>query len=77
MPALAIVADLDVLGDLSPSLLTGFIASMVHQFIVQCTPKAFHRRSVVAVAPAQHRGVHAELHQQRLVVLGTIQGASI
>jgi len=57
MASLAVAEDLDVLGDLMPSLLTGFVAPMVQQFVVKRAPKAFHRRIVVAVAPADIEGV--------------------
>jgi hypothetical protein len=63
MPSLAVVEDLDVLRDRSLSLLPGCRALMMHEFILQCSLKAFHRRIVVAIAPARYRGAYGELLQ--------------
>lgn len=52
IPSLAVVDNLDVLRDLSLSLLPGCRALMMYEFILQCPLKAFHRRIVVAIAPA-------------------------
>ena len=39
MPPLTVIEDLDVLRDLAPSLLTGLVATMMHQLILQRPPK--------------------------------------
>ena len=67
----------DVLRDLAPGLLPRLIALMVHEFILQRAPKAFHRGIVVAIAFPTHRHGHAKLAQPSLIVLGTILGPAI
>src|SRR5689334_6178070 len=74
MSPLPVVEHLDVLRDLAASVLTGLVAPVMHQLILQCPPETLHRRVVIAVAlPAHGRG-HAELPQLLLIVLSTILG---
>jgi len=77
MPPLAVVEHLDVLRNLSPSLLPRIISPMVHQLIFQCPPETLHRRVVIAIALPAHGGDHAELPQLILIVVGTILGATV
>ena len=77
MPSLAVVEDVNVLGDLALSLVTGFIAAMMHQFILERAPETLHRRVVIAVPPARHRGAQAELLQPGLVGMRAILGSAI
>ena len=74
MPPLTVVKQLDVLRDLSPSLLSRRISPMVHQLIFQGPPETLHRRVVRAIAIPAHGGNHAELPQLILIVVGTILG---
>jgi len=50
----AVVEDLDVCRDLALGLLAGREATVMHQFSLQRTPTAFHRRVVPTVALATH-----------------------
>ena len=69
MPPLTVtvIEDLDVLRDLAPSLLTGLIATMMHQLILQHSPETLH----------PHGWDHAELPQRCLIHLGTILSPAI
>ena len=77
MPPLAVVEDFDVLGDLANRLLPRFVASVVDEFIFECSPEAFHRRIIVAISPAAHGCFHAELLDQSLVFVRAILAAAI
>ena len=77
MLPLAVVEHLDVLRNLSPSLLPRMISPMMHQLIFQCPPETLHRRVVIAIALSAHGGDHAELPQLILIVVGTILGATV
>lgn len=54
MPPLMVIEDLDVLRDLAPRLLTGLVATMMHELILQRPPATLHRRVVMAIAPPTH-----------------------
>lgn len=77
MPPLTVIEDLDVLRDLSPSLLPCRISPLVDQLIFQCPPETLHRRVVIAIALPAHGGNHAELPQLILIVVGTILGPTV
>jgi hypothetical protein len=77
MPPLAVVEHLDVLRKLSSSLLTGLVAPMMHQLILQGPPATLHRRVVRAIALPAPGGDHADLPQLLLIVVGTILRATI
>ena len=64
MPPLAVVEDLDVLGDFPNCLFPGFVTPVMHEFILERAPEALHRGVVVAVAASGHGRFHAELFQQ-------------
>ena len=74
MSPLTVIEQLDVLRDLAPSLLTGFVATMMHQFILQRLSETLHRGVVIAVSLPTHGWNQAELPQLILIVLGTILG---
>ena len=50
----------------------GLEAPVMHQFIFEQSPEAFHGGVVVAVPPARHRWHHAELIEQFSVLMGAI-----
>ena len=74
---LPVIKQLDVLRDLAPSLLTGFVAPMMHQFILQRSPETLHRGVVIAVPLPTHGRRQAILAEVLLVDLGTILRAPI
>ncbi len=77
MPPLTVVEHLDVLCNLSPSLLPCFIPPMVHQLILQRPPETLHRRIVITIPLPTHGRGHAELPQLLLIVLCTILGPTV
>lgn len=48
---LAVVEYLDILADGGFGLDTGSVATMVYHFIFQASPKAFHRKVLMATKP--------------------------
>jgi hypothetical protein len=52
MAPLAVVKYLNILTDRGFSLDSGSVATMVHKFISQASPKAFHWGVIITVAPA-------------------------
>jgi len=77
MSPLPVIEQLDVLRDLAASLLTGLVAPVMHQLILQCPSGTLHRRIVIAVALPTHGRGHAELSQPLLIVLRTILGPTV
>jgi len=69
MPSLTVREDLDVLRDLAPRLLTGLVATMMYQLILQRAPETLHRRVVIAIALPTHEWDHAKLPQGGLIRL--------
>jgi len=49
MSPLPVIEQFDILRELAPSLLTGFVATMMHQFILQRPPETLHGSVVIAV----------------------------
>src|SRR5471030_198489 len=55
----------------------GRVALMVHQLVFQAAPEALHGRVVVAVPPARHGWLHAELLHQFLIVVSAVLAATV
>src|SRR5471030_118486 len=55
----------------------GRVALMVHQLVFQAAPEALHGRVVVAVPPARHGWLHAELLHQFLIVVSAVLAAAV
>ena len=68
MPPLAVVEDVDVLGDLNDGLGARFVTPVVHEFVLEGAPETFHRGIVGAVAASGHGRFHTELFQQLSIV---------
>lgn len=68
--ALPPVKYFDVFSDGLNGLGAGPEAPVMHQFIFEQSPEAFHGGVVVAVPPARHRWHHAELIEQFSVLMG-------
>ena len=73
-PPLPVIEDLDILRDLAVSLLTGLVATMMHQLILQRSSETLHRRVVITVTLPTHGRGHSELPQLLLIVSDTILG---
>jgi hypothetical protein len=67
-----VIEALDVLHDLVLRLLTGLVAPVMHQFVLQRAPKTFRQSIIVAVAAPTHGRGHAILADLILIGLGTI-----
>ena len=72
VPPLSVLEGLDVLRDLAVSLRTGLVAPVMHQLILQRSPKTLHRRIVIAVSLPTHGRGHATLADLILIGLGTL-----
>ena len=75
MAADAVIEDFNVFKYFLPSLLAGFVASVVCEFHLQCPEERFHRRIVVAVALAAHGCTHAISNQSISVSMTAILSA--
>lgn len=76
MALLAIVEDFDVHLDGRFRVGPCCAPLMMNHFVLQSSPKAFHRRVVVAVSIAGPGCPHAKLRDQRLIVICAVLAAS-
>jgi hypothetical protein len=75
--ALAVIKAFDVFVVLRLSRRPGRVATMMHQLVFQAAPEALHRRVVIAVAPARHERLHAELLHQFSIVMCAVLAATV
>ena len=77
MPPDPIIKDFNVACDVIDRLLSGFIAFVVNQLILQATPKTLHWRVIPAIAFTAHGGHEPCIASYGLIVFRAILAASI
>ena len=77
MASLAVVKAFDIFLYCGFRVGPGGVTLMVDQFVFQAAPEAFHGRVVIAISPARHRRLHAELRHQFLIVMGAVLAAKV
>ena len=74
MPTPGVVEPLDVVKDIGPSFVSGFVLGAKHSFNLQRREEALHRRIVPALAAPTHAAGDALIGQQALEVLAGVLG---
>ena len=72
-----VIENLDVLGNVLYSLLSGCIPAMVDLFVLEHAPEAFHRGVVIAISFPAHGCPHPEPVKQRGIFQGAILATPI
>jgi hypothetical protein len=74
---LTVIEDLNVLLDGGFGLVSGLVATVMYQFVVEGAPEVFHQGVAIVVSSMRHGYRHAELLKNLLIVVRTVLNATI
>lgn len=67
--ALPVIKDFNVFSNLLPTLFSSGETPMVNGFIFDGNPRSFPSERIPAIPSSAHRGIHAELFDQFLIIV--------